>query len=191
MKNFILIQVGKKSSGKTFFCKKYVKYASKKRDVMVLDTDNEYPEYKSKNIKIINDFKKNKTLYKMMKKYQKHAESFRNGTLILENVQSFMDSSLNSFSSLVTLSRSRNVDIIMNYKSLKNSLHPKLFSNARFYIIYDTMESIERHRCLLGEYYAVFYLANNIVKNTKKSVLIDLEKNQAYLITKMPKLDLY
>lgn len=143
-----IIQIGKKFCGKTEFCKKYLKEKKPKRG-LILDIDDEYTDYPYlENDSFITnrangiyrvDFR-GLMLKEMEKLYINSVLKFYNGTLICENPFKIMNRLPIDIIGCICTNQSREVNVIINFTSLKALNYPKLLSNSNFLQLYKTVE---------------------------------------------------
>src|SRR3989304_1913391 len=179
--NKIIIQIGKRKVGKTEFCKKFLKEKRVKR-ALILDFQDEYDEYKvlseqndlyekfilNSSEKLIYRIFANKTIEEWRKQCDFIFLNFSGGLIIIENLKFIYNKFPNSLIPMISVNKTKKIDIIINFNSYDFSLNQKLIVNSDFIIMYQTNEFLEKYKIKLKSY-DLYELFKNAQKETEQS----------------------
>lgn len=190
MEDKIMIQVGSKNTGKTNYCKLYLKEKSPKR-ALILDIQNEYNDIKKLDNLQLEHFildTKHTGIYRYTfegnlaenkMQFASILTNYRQGTMIIENPCILFGHIPQELLGLMCIHRTKNVNIIVNFLSLKRALNPKILQNANFYHLYKNIEPISKFKSILGNCYDLFLDAETYI-NKNKSIIIDIANDKFY-----------
>ncbi len=183
----IVIQIGKKKSGKTDYCKDVLRKVDR---ALVIDISNDYYNYRDASANFINlngkgvrriGFENYMSLETMINICLDVIRAFSNGLIIIEDMPRLFDFTkplpINFIGEITTL-RSKDIDLILNVDCYRHAFHPKILENTRFFNVYKTVDSVERYGDrLCKSCYNLFVEANEKLKSNKKikSIMIDAE----------------
>ena len=181
----LLIQVGGKATGKTQFIKNQLRNKPPQRG-LIIDPNNEYSDYEIlPNVNFPEGvfrvtFNPQAKKLDMEKKYIKYIQGYTNGVVILENPMSIFETFPQDLFGLISIQRTRKLDVIMTMSTYKHALHPKLICNARYYVLYKSKEKIKdfQQRFSTSNEFDLFSDAESRLSDTKQSVIIDLITNR-------------
>jgi len=196
----ITIVSGAMGMGKTFTTKKIIEQYIKKhkRNVLIIDINDEYRKYKEIEYKYVgylekNDFPSIRRVVPRKKGENIDVDeltevvyfilnNFRNGLLVMEDLNQYITTTNNKkIIGVLVSNRHRNLDIIVHIQSL-SALTKRLKANAFLYRMHYQIDDIYTIKDLPSE--KLFHISSSIVKNRFLNgdkyfyVWIDIKNNQ-------------
>jgi len=181
--------VGKKSIGKTFQTKKmlesYVMGNPARgvlpRRVLILDVNDEFTEYTAISLKDVVKFSVmpiaeirrvrpfnestgiRLTLNEVAEYLWKILHYYRNGCLLIEDINKYISDSLpNDLVGAICSNRHTDTDIIMHFQSI-GRITPKIWQNSNWLRFHKNSDSVERHKNKFPDKIEMFSLAESLI----------------------------
>jgi len=131
----LTLQIGGKKTGKTHFCKRWIRQGCYDK-VLIIEASDEYAEFD-------NDKECTRMVWNNDNKLaiSKALNDFHDGFLIVEDIFSDKEKMTTDFLGLISCLRSKRIDVVMNFQTVKMALNPKIASVANVLRIFKTNET--------------------------------------------------
>jgi hypothetical protein len=182
----LLVGIGRKGSGKSFTTKKMIdQYAlgstsAPPRRVLILDVNDEYSDIKAISIQDVTLFSvhpiievrrirpfldngKKMTLDDVAQTLFVILESFRNGMLLIEDVNKYIaDTMPNDLIGAICTNRHIGVDIVLHYQSI-GRITSKVWQNVNIIRLHKFTDTVKKHRQKFEDKYEYLSIAEMMI----------------------------